>query len=197
MPKTYLKRTKKLPTANSGCVTFTVSFDLSVLMLSEQPQICKTHSLLRQSMVMSFVTSRNAFSWKGFWFKGAIFALITKLLRINKRMKMLKPKIYFRLSSCCILLFQASYIRIDGSVPSAERIKLVHRFQNDPDTRVAILSIQAAGQVNNQTTQPYEHCTAVSKSPHNFVTVPCSIHISCNTLCSSVCFMQAWYTSTL
>ncbi|XP_016406928.1 DNA annealing helicase and endonuclease ZRANB3 [Sinocyclocheilus rhinocerous] len=41
---------------------------------------------------------------------------------------------------------KASYIRIDGSVPSAERIQLVHRFQNDPDTRVAILSIQAAGQ---------------------------------------------------
>ncbi|KAK2819613.1 hypothetical protein Q7C36_021259 [Tachysurus vachellii] len=41
---------------------------------------------------------------------------------------------------------KASYIRIDGSVPSAERIQLVHRFQNDPETRVAILSIQAAGQ---------------------------------------------------
>ncbi|XP_053327400.1 DNA annealing helicase and endonuclease ZRANB3 [Spea bombifrons] len=38
------------------------------------------------------------------------------------------------------------YIRIDGSVPSAERIHLVHQFQNDPDVRVAILSIQAAGQ---------------------------------------------------
>ncbi|XP_051549131.1 DNA annealing helicase and endonuclease ZRANB3 [Myxocyprinus asiaticus] len=41
---------------------------------------------------------------------------------------------------------KAGYIRIDGSVPSAERIQLVHRFQNNPDTRVAILSIQAAGQ---------------------------------------------------
>ncbi|XP_053347425.1 DNA annealing helicase and endonuclease ZRANB3 [Clarias gariepinus] len=41
---------------------------------------------------------------------------------------------------------KAGYIRIDGSVPSAERIQLVHRFQNDPKTRVAILSIQAAGQ---------------------------------------------------
>ncbi|TRY91983.1 hypothetical protein DNTS_013793 [Danionella cerebrum] len=41
---------------------------------------------------------------------------------------------------------KASYIRIDGSVPSAERIQLVHRFQSDPGTRVAILSIQAAGQ---------------------------------------------------
>ncbi|KAM9821150.1 DNA annealing helicase and endonuclease ZRANB3 [Neosynchiropus ocellatus] len=41
---------------------------------------------------------------------------------------------------------KAGYIRIDGSVPSAERIQLVHKFQNDPETRVAILSIQAAGQ---------------------------------------------------
>ncbi|XP_069472656.1 DNA annealing helicase and endonuclease ZRANB3 isoform X2 [Ambystoma mexicanum] len=41
---------------------------------------------------------------------------------------------------------KARYIRIDGSVPSIERIHLVHQFQNDPDTRVAILSIQAAGQ---------------------------------------------------
>uniref|UniRef100_A0A672Q0G8 Zinc finger, RAN-binding domain containing 3 n=1 Tax=Sinocyclocheilus grahami TaxID=75366 RepID=A0A672Q0G8_SINGR len=45
-----------------------------------------------------------------------------------------------------VIEVKASYIRIDGSVPSAERIQLVHRFQNDPDTRVAILSIQAAGQ---------------------------------------------------
>ncbi len=60
-------------------------------MLSEQPQICKTQSLLRQSMVMNFVTSRNALIWQGFWFKDAIFALITKLLRINKIIKILKP----------------------------------------------------------------------------------------------------------
>ncbi|XP_078002956.1 DNA annealing helicase and endonuclease ZRANB3 isoform X2 [Phascolarctos cinereus] len=38
------------------------------------------------------------------------------------------------------------YIRIDGNVPSSERIYLVNQFQKDPDTRVAILSIQAAGQ---------------------------------------------------
>ncbi|XP_055369149.1 DNA annealing helicase and endonuclease ZRANB3 isoform X2 [Betta splendens] len=41
---------------------------------------------------------------------------------------------------------KAGYIRIDGSVPSSERIQLVHKFQSDPETRVAILSIQAAGQ---------------------------------------------------
>uniref|UniRef100_A0A8C2WRX6 Zinc finger, RAN-binding domain containing 3 n=1 Tax=Cyclopterus lumpus TaxID=8103 RepID=A0A8C2WRX6_CYCLU len=41
---------------------------------------------------------------------------------------------------------KAGYIRIDGSVPSSERIQLVNKFQSDPETRVAILSIQAAGQ---------------------------------------------------
>ncbi|XP_073318256.1 DNA annealing helicase and endonuclease ZRANB3 isoform X2 [Pagrus major] len=41
---------------------------------------------------------------------------------------------------------KAGYIRIDGSVPSSERIHLVNKFQSDPDTRVAVLSIQAAGQ---------------------------------------------------
>lgn len=46
---------------------------------------------------------------------------------------------------------QAGYIRIDGSVPSSERIQLVHKFQTDPETKVAILSIQAAGQVLTHT----------------------------------------------
>ncbi|XP_053170439.1 DNA annealing helicase and endonuclease ZRANB3 isoform X2 [Scomber japonicus] len=41
---------------------------------------------------------------------------------------------------------KAGYIRIDGSVPSSERMQLVHKFQSDPETRVAVLSIQAAGQ---------------------------------------------------
>ncbi|XP_034096487.1 DNA annealing helicase and endonuclease ZRANB3 [Gymnodraco acuticeps] len=41
---------------------------------------------------------------------------------------------------------KAGYIRIDGSVPSSERMQLVNKFQSDPETRVAILSIQAAGQ---------------------------------------------------
>lgn len=51
------------------------------------------------------------------------------------------------------LFAQAGYIRIDGSVPSSERIQLVHKFQSDPETRVAVLSIQAAGQVHK-----YRHC---------------------------------------
>lgn len=58
----------------------------------------------------------------------------------------LPPKSKYRVVSP--VLFQAGYIRIDGSVPSSERIQLVHKFQSDPETRVAILSIQAAGQVS-------------------------------------------------
>ncbi|XP_041822212.1 DNA annealing helicase and endonuclease ZRANB3 [Chelmon rostratus] len=41
---------------------------------------------------------------------------------------------------------KAGYIRIDGSVPASERIQLVNKFQSDPEIRVAVLSIQAAGQ---------------------------------------------------
>ncbi|CAG01012.1 unnamed protein product [Tetraodon nigroviridis] len=52
------------------------------------------------------------------------------------------------LQACTEAVIEAKvgYIRIDGSVPSSERIQLVHKFQNDPETRVAVLSIQAAGQ---------------------------------------------------
>ncbi|XP_052270914.1 DNA annealing helicase and endonuclease ZRANB3-like isoform X3 [Dreissena polymorpha] len=37
------------------------------------------------------------------------------------------------------------FIRIDGETPPSERPHLVHQFQSDPDTRVAVLSILAAG----------------------------------------------------
>ncbi|XP_038058239.1 DNA annealing helicase and endonuclease ZRANB3-like isoform X2 [Patiria miniata] len=40
---------------------------------------------------------------------------------------------------------QLKYIRIDGDVPSIERMHLVKQFQNDDDTKVALLSIMAAG----------------------------------------------------
>ncbi|XP_068165317.1 DNA annealing helicase and endonuclease ZRANB3 isoform X2 [Antennarius striatus] len=52
------------------------------------------------------------------------------------------------LQACTEAVIEAKvgYVRIDGSVPSSERIQLVHKFQSDPETRVAVLSIQAAGQ---------------------------------------------------
>ncbi|KAI8503989.1 Swi SNF matrix associated, actin dependent regulator of chromatin [Branchiostoma belcheri] len=40
---------------------------------------------------------------------------------------------------------KVKYIRIDGSVPSAERTHLVQQFQADPTVKVAVLSILAAG----------------------------------------------------
>ncbi|XP_052770121.1 DNA annealing helicase and endonuclease ZRANB3-like [Mya arenaria] len=38
-----------------------------------------------------------------------------------------------------------NFIRIDGDTPPSERPHLVHKFQSDPETRVAVLSILAAG----------------------------------------------------
>lgn len=40
------------------------------------------------------------------------------------------------------------HIRIDGGVPTSERNALVKQFQSDDKTRVAILSILAAGTVS-------------------------------------------------
>ena len=37
------------------------------------------------------------------------------------------------------------FIRIDGAVPGEMRMQLVRQFQTDPETRVALLSIMAAG----------------------------------------------------
>ena len=37
------------------------------------------------------------------------------------------------------------YIRIDGAVPGELRMQYVRQFQTDPETRVALLSIMAAG----------------------------------------------------
>lgn len=65
------------------------------------------------------------------------------------------------------LSIQAGYIRIDGSVPSAERIQLVHKFQSDPETRVAILSIQAAGQVHTDTQSVTQHLFNNGKGPQS------------------------------
>lgn len=39
---------------------------------------------------------------------------------------------------------RVSYIRIDGSTTAESRASLCERFQTDPDTRVAVLSIKAA-----------------------------------------------------
>ncbi|XP_040296677.1 DNA annealing helicase and endonuclease ZRANB3 isoform X2 [Bufo bufo] len=72
-----------------------------------------------------------------------------KMMLENEKLKFLVFGHHLSMLQACTeaaIESKARYIRIDGSVPSAERIHLVHQFQSDPDTRVAILSIQAAGQ---------------------------------------------------
>ncbi|XP_063789840.1 DNA annealing helicase and endonuclease ZRANB3 isoform X2 [Pseudophryne corroboree] len=72
-----------------------------------------------------------------------------KMMLENDKLKFLVFAHHLSMLQACTeaaIESKARYIRIDGSVPSAERIHLVHQFQSDPDTRVAVLSIQAAGQ---------------------------------------------------
>ncbi|KAM9284579.1 DNA annealing helicase and endonuclease ZRANB3 [Cariama cristata] len=72
-----------------------------------------------------------------------------KMMLENDKLKFLVFAHHLSMLQACteaVIESKVRYIRIDGSVPSAERIHLVNRFQKDPDTRVAILSIQAAGQ---------------------------------------------------
>ncbi|KFO86536.1 DNA annealing helicase and endonuclease ZRANB3, partial [Buceros rhinoceros silvestris] len=79
---------------------------------------------------------------------GAVKDYIKMMLQ-NDTLKFLVFAHHLSMLQACteaVIENKVRYIRIDGSVPSAERIRLVNQFQKDPDTRVAILSIQAAGQ---------------------------------------------------
>uniref|UniRef100_A0A8B9TF51 Zinc finger RANBP2-type containing 3 n=1 Tax=Anas platyrhynchos TaxID=8839 RepID=A0A8B9TF51_ANAPL len=72
-----------------------------------------------------------------------------KMMLENDKLKFLVFAHHLSMLQACteaVIENKVRYIRIDGSVPSSERIHLVNQFQKDPDTRVAILSIQAAGQ---------------------------------------------------
>ncbi|NWI54917.1 ZRAB3 endonuclease, partial [Calyptomena viridis] len=72
-----------------------------------------------------------------------------KMMLANDKLKFLVFAHHLSMLQACteaVIENKVRYIRIDGSVPSAERIHLVNQFQKDPETRVAILSIQAAGQ---------------------------------------------------
>ncbi|NWV14883.1 ZRAB3 endonuclease, partial [Ptilonorhynchus violaceus] len=72
-----------------------------------------------------------------------------KMMLDNDKLKFLVFAHHLSMLQACteaVIESKVRYIRIDGSVPSAERIHLVNQFQKDPETRVAILSIQAAGQ---------------------------------------------------
>ncbi|XP_048809385.1 DNA annealing helicase and endonuclease ZRANB3 isoform X1 [Lagopus muta] len=79
---------------------------------------------------------------------GAVKDYIRMMLE-NDKLKFLVFAHHLSMLQACaeaVIENKVRYIRIDGSVPSAERIHLVNQFQKDPETRVAILSIQAAGQ---------------------------------------------------
>ncbi|GAB1285375.1 DNA annealing helicase and endonuclease ZRANB3 [Apodemus speciosus] len=85
---------------------------------------------------------------KGLTMAGAVKDYIKMLLQ-NDSLKFLVFAHHLSMLQACteaVIESKSRYIRIDGSVPSSERIHLVNQFQKDPDTRVAILSIQAAGQ---------------------------------------------------
>uniref|UniRef100_UPI00398E8020 DNA annealing helicase and endonuclease ZRANB3 isoform X2 n=1 Tax=Pristiophorus japonicus TaxID=55135 RepID=UPI00398E8020 len=72
-----------------------------------------------------------------------------KMMLHNEKLKFLVFAHHLTMLQACteaVVESKARYIRIDGSIPSSERIHLVHQFQNDPETQVAILSIKAAGQ---------------------------------------------------
>ncbi|KAM8934000.1 DNA annealing helicase and endonuclease ZRANB3 [Pelodytes ibericus] len=72
-----------------------------------------------------------------------------KMMLENDKLKFLVFAHHLSMLQACteaVIESKVRYIRIDGSVPSSERIHLVHQFQNEPDVRVAVLSIQAAGQ---------------------------------------------------
>ncbi|XP_049745189.1 DNA annealing helicase and endonuclease ZRANB3 isoform X2 [Elephas maximus indicus] len=79
---------------------------------------------------------------------GAVKDYIKMMLQ-NESLKFLVFGHHLSMLQACteaVIESKTRYVRIDGSVPSLERIHLVNQFQKDPDTRVAILSIQAAGQ---------------------------------------------------
>ncbi|XP_059961889.1 DNA annealing helicase and endonuclease ZRANB3 isoform X2 [Mesoplodon densirostris] len=79
---------------------------------------------------------------------GAVKDYIKMMLQ-NDSLKFLVFAHHLSMLQACteaVIENKTRYIRIDGSVPSSERIHLVNQFQKDPGTRVAILSIQAAGQ---------------------------------------------------
>uniref|UniRef100_A0A670Z5Q6 Zinc finger RANBP2-type containing 3 n=1 Tax=Pseudonaja textilis TaxID=8673 RepID=A0A670Z5Q6_PSETE len=96
--------------------------------------------------VMSLIT--RMFKQTAIAKAGAVKDYIKMLLE-NEQLKFLVFAHHLSMLQACteaVIESKVRYIRIDGSVPSAERINLVNQFQKDPDTRVAILSIQAAGQ---------------------------------------------------
>ena len=94
------------------------------------------------------------------------------------------------------------YIRIDGSVPSSERAQLVRKFQTDPAIRVAVLSIQAAGQVPARPSGPPSIICLCLSVIHFSISIPAGLSIFQFYISVSVCLyvckcMYSWVSVSL
>ncbi|CAH1244620.1 ZRANB3 [Branchiostoma lanceolatum] len=107
----------------------------------DQPGMTDNPSfLLRQLMVEWYHTTALA--------KAGSVQEYIKVLLENESMKFIvfgHHKHMLQAITQTLIHSKVKYIRIDGSVPSAERTHLVQQFQGDPTIKVAVLSILAAG----------------------------------------------------
>nr|XP_007963032.2 DNA annealing helicase and endonuclease ZRANB3 isoform X2 [Chlorocebus sabaeus]XP_007963038.2 DNA annealing helicase and endonuclease ZRANB3 isoform X2 [Chlorocebus sabaeus] len=112
----------------------------------EWEKIMRTPNSGAMETVMGLIT--HMFKQTAIAKAGAVKDYIKMMLQ-NDSLKFLVFAHHLSMLQACteaVIENKTRYIRIDGSVSSSERIHLVNQFQKDPDTRVAILSIQAAGQ---------------------------------------------------
>ncbi|XP_055236818.1 DNA annealing helicase and endonuclease ZRANB3 isoform X7 [Gorilla gorilla gorilla] len=112
----------------------------------EWEKIMRTPNSGAMETVMGLIT--RMFKQTAIAKAGAVKDYIKMMLQ-NDSLKFLVFAHHLSMLQACteaVIENKTRYIRIDGSVSSSERIHLVNQFQKDPDTRVAILSIQAAGQ---------------------------------------------------
>uniref|UniRef100_A0A0D9RUZ4 DNA annealing helicase and endonuclease ZRANB3 n=2 Tax=Chlorocebus sabaeus TaxID=60711 RepID=A0A0D9RUZ4_CHLSB len=112
----------------------------------EWEKIIRTPNSGAMETVMGLIT--HMFKQTAIAKAGAVKDYIKMMLQ-NDSLKFLVFAHHLSMLQACteaVIENKTRYIRIDGSVSSSERIHLVNQFQKDPDTRVAILSIQAAGQ---------------------------------------------------
>ncbi|XP_049629576.1 DNA annealing helicase and endonuclease ZRANB3 isoform X2 [Suncus etruscus] len=112
----------------------------------EWEKLIRAPSSASRDTVMGLIT--RMFKQTAIAKAGAVKDYIKMMLQ-NESLKFLVFAHHLSMLQACteaVIENKTRYIRIDGSVPSSERIHLVNQFQKDPDTRVAILSIQAAGQ---------------------------------------------------
>ncbi|XP_032106612.1 DNA annealing helicase and endonuclease ZRANB3 isoform X5 [Sapajus apella] len=112
----------------------------------EWKKLMRTPNSSAMETVMGLIT--RMFKQTAIAKAGAVKDYIKMMLQ-NDSLKFLVFAHHLSMLQACteaVIENKTRYIRIDGSVSSSERIHLVNQFQKDPNTRVAILSIQAAGQ---------------------------------------------------